>query len=432
VISEFLFTAPTLNLAAWHRELPGLPLYAGIQPEWKGSSANSRHSEFPLGALGYRQIARQRWQDGADGIYLFNFFTSREWPDPTEPPFEVVTQLGDRPGLEQSWRRIVTGSASGGYAAFPDVCRAANGDLLCVFYSGYGHVATPNAEWPRGGRILSVRSTDNGASWSTPTVVADTVHDDRDPHIAAMPDGSLVCNWFAAANPKHPFPDQQPLALFLNRSRDHGKTWSEPESIPIPSPKPFASSAPIRPVSDGSWILGIYTENDKTQEAYGATLRSLDQGKTWQDLAPIGEHSGFYLDAETDVIPLRDGRLLAALRSSKTDLYLATSTDQGKHWSDVESSGFRGHSPHFLRHSSGLILLSHRLPNTAIHWSRDEGKTWQGPLEIDGVIGAYPSCVELPNGDVLCVYYEEGKNSGIRSTRLRVREGAVQRLSGDW
>jgi hypothetical protein len=33
---------------------------------------------------------------------------------------------------------VRSGQAGGGYAAFPDVCRLQNGDLYCVFYSGYG------------------------------------------------------------------------------------------------------------------------------------------------------------------------------------------------------------------------------------------------------------------------------------------------------
>jgi hypothetical protein len=33
---------------------------------------------------------------------------------------------------------VCSGEAAGDYAAFPDVCRLKNGDLFCVFYSGYG------------------------------------------------------------------------------------------------------------------------------------------------------------------------------------------------------------------------------------------------------------------------------------------------------
>jgi hypothetical protein len=45
-----------------------------------------------------------------------------------------------------------------------------NGDLLCVFYSGYDHVSTPNEKWPRGGRLMAVRSSDNGQTWGKPVI----------------------------------------------------------------------------------------------------------------------------------------------------------------------------------------------------------------------------------------------------------------------
>ena len=51
---------------------------------------------------------------------------------------------------------VCSGEAAGGYAAFPDICRLSNGDLFCVFYSGYGHVSKPNAQLPKGGRIMAV------------------------------------------------------------------------------------------------------------------------------------------------------------------------------------------------------------------------------------------------------------------------------------
>ena len=206
---------------------------------------------------------------------------------------------------------------------------------------------------------------------------------------------------------------------------------SEPTEVKIDSTTWFACSAPVREMPDGSLILGLYTEDGKTNRAYGATIKSYDDGKSWQDLALIGADSGLSLDAETDVIRLKDGTLLAALRSSKTDLYFAKSADAGKSWGKVYSSGFRGHCPHFLRHSSGAILLSHRLPATALHWSFDEGKTWQGPLQIDSVGGAYPSTVELPGGQVYCVYYEEGVGSSIRGKRLNVSRTGVTLEEGN-
>src|SRR5205809_3971155 len=135
------------------------------------------------------------------------------------------------------------------------------------------------------------------------------------------------------------------------------------------------------------------------------------------------------LDAETDLIRLKDGRLYAALRSSKQNMHFSTSSDDGKTWSLAQDIGFKGHCPHLNRLSSGEIILSHRVPNTAIHISRDECKTWQGPYEIDSCVGAYPATVELKDGSVLIVYYSEGKDSEIRAKRFRVKSDGIEFLS---
>ncbi|HLN31711.1 MAG TPA: sialidase family protein [Gemmataceae bacterium] len=313
---------------------------------------------------------------------------------------------------------VSSGEAAGGYAAFPDVCRLKNGDLFCVFYSGYGHVSTPSAKWPKGGRIMAVRSFDNGQSWSKPVVVIDTDQDDRDPSVACLKDGTLLLNWFTL--------QQDRVAILLARSTDQGKTWSEPLKLTLDSPYLFACSSPVRELPNGSLMLGLYQEDAKKKLAFGATVKSYDGGKTWKDLALIGEKDGVFLDAETDVIPLKNGKLLAALRSSKVDMHYAISEDLGKTWGPVHSFGFKGHCPYFLRHSSGVILLAHRVPATSLHWTSDDGKTWQGPVRIDSVGGAYPSMVELPNGEVYCVYYEEGRGSSIRGVRLRVDPKGVR------
>ena len=49
---------------------------------------------------------------------------------------------------------------------------------------------------------------------------------------------------------------------------------------------------------------------------------------------------------------------------------------------------------------------------------------------IDSVGGAYPSMVELPNREVYCVYYEEGKGSSIRGVRLQVEMQGVKVAAG--
>lgn len=323
---------------------------------------------------------------------------------------------------------IVSGAAAGGYAAFPDICRTKDGTLICVFYSGYAHVSHPKPGWEWGGRIMAVRSDDEGRTWSTPRVIMDTPHDDRDPHIACLSDGTLMLSWFTTWNPADPPKgDPHPHGLFVSASTDGGTLWQPARQIRLNSPNWWVTSAPVRELKDHSLILGLYTMDAKTGNAWGGTIKSYDHGQTWKDLAPIGEKAGLPLDAETDVIALKKkGQLLAALRSSKVDMHFAWSNDFGRSWSEPRDSGFKGHCPIFLRLRNGIILLGHRVPNTSLHWSADDGKTWKGPYEVDKVIGAYPGLVQLPNGDVLCVYYEEGMGSGIRAQRLKVSKNNIR------
>src|SRR5262249_61085143 len=88
--------------------------------------------------------------------------------------------------------------------------------------------------------------------------------------------------------------------------------------------------------------------------------------------------------------------------------------------------GFSVPWPYFRGTGGGVALSAHGGPATSLHWTADEGKTWHGPVQIDTVGGAYPSLVELPDGLVYCVYYEEGKGSSIRGVRLWVGTKGVK------
>ena len=322
------------------------------------------------------------------------------------------------------YRVISRGEAAGPYQAFPDACRLANGDIIAVFYAGYGHVSLSNGDWPKGGRICTVRSSDEGRTWTAPAILYDDGIDNRDPHIAQMRDGTLICSFFSLERADRSVSNGgfQSQGVQIVCSHDGGKTWDREARTLVSSG--WVCSAPVREMPDGTYLLGVYRGDE-----CGGVIRSTDKGKTWSEPVPIGKEAGLPLDAETDVILLKDGTLYAALRSSTINMHYATSPDLGLTWSPVQDIGFKGHAPHLYRLTTGEIVLTHRVPATSMHVSRDEAKTWLGPYPVDSVGGAYPATVELKDGSLLVVYYEEGSGSAVRVRRFRLGSDGLESLA---
>lgn len=87
-VSEFLFERGNLPVGQWKQAIPSMPVYGGIECT-RGSGQKN------LSADDYRQAATELEKQGADGAYLFNFFTSREGGrNAYEPPFEALRDLG--------------------------------------------------------------------------------------------------------------------------------------------------------------------------------------------------------------------------------------------------------------------------------------------------------------------------------------------------
>ncbi len=308
-------------------------------------------------------------------------------------------------------------AGAGGYEAFPDVCRLKDGRLMSVFYAGWTHVSLPDAEHPKGGRVSACYSSDEGATWTPAVTVYDGPDDDRDPSIVQLRDGRLLCNYFSLKG--KPDGGYDGLGSYVVESSDAGATWSAPRIIS----RDYYCSAPIRELSTGKLILGLYQETG--DNANGAVAISGDGGRTWGAVIDI-DNGGLRLDAETDVIELKDARLYAMQRTSKEDMRYSVSSDGGLTWSVSAPVGFPGHSPYLYRAPGGEVICAHRLPDTSLHLSRDDAATWGPAVLVDALIGAYPSMVTLKDGSTLIVYYEEGDGSSIRARKFRIAPEGVE------
>jgi hypothetical protein len=332
----------------------------------------------------------------------------------------------DRPFTvpQPRFHEVCTDAGAGAYEAFPDVCRSKSGELLCVFYAGYGHVSVPRDNLPDGARIAMVRSIDNGRTWSPAETVVDSPIDDRDPSITQLKEGRLVVTYMSYDPKRKPATHE----VFLLWSSDNGKKWGEPQPIETPLKGNEAVSEPVRELPDGTLLLPLYGALNPGEKDSTVVMLSRDGGKTWPDHAVVSlraEHLH-----EPSVVRLPDGKLLMFIRPK---MRWCESTDNGKTWSAPEPMPMSGDAPYPLLTSKGILLLAfrhHPTHSTSMAYSRDLGKTWSDVVPIDKVIGAYPSMVELPDGRILLVYYTEGGGSDIRCVFVKADEQTVQVLPG--
>lgn len=336
-------------------------------------------------------------------------------------PFVALAQDDQAPPplvADKEFVYVCRDAGAGAYEAFPDVCRLADGRLFSVFYAGYGHVSLPNETLPHGGRVSGCYSSDEGHTWTEAHTVFDGPDDDRDPSVTQLSDGRLLCVFFTLRKKGDGY---RGIGSWMVESSDAGQTWTGLRCV-----GPYYVSAPVHELADGRLILGQYMETG--DDAFGAVTISKDKGATWSPPIDI-PNGGLRLDAETDVIPLKDGRLYAAQRTAKESMRFSVSSNGGQTWSVSEPMGFPGHCPYLHRTPEGIIVCAHRIPNTSLHYSLDECQTWSDNVQVDSVGGAYPSMVTLKDGSTLIVYYEEGQGSSIRARKFRATPDGIEWLT---
>ena len=88
-VSDWLFERGDLPIDQWKKTITRVPVYGGIEVVWHNKPAGAR----ALSADDYRRQGRNLFKAGADGVYIFNMFTSRESAPWNEPPFGVLKNL---------------------------------------------------------------------------------------------------------------------------------------------------------------------------------------------------------------------------------------------------------------------------------------------------------------------------------------------------
>ena len=245
------------------------------------------------------------------------------------------------------------------------------------------------------GKTQAVRSRDGGKTWSEPLTLNDTPLDDRDAGILITRQGSVLVTWFTSL-------------AFEELAADR---WKK-ESAKI--------TADERRKWLGNWLR-----------------RSTDQGRTW------GEFTDTIVTAPHGPVELRDGRLLylginQRVGSAKSPepardrrVTAAESRDDGRTWAligcvpippDVQPGGF--HEPHVVETAEGKLvgMIRHEgQPADQVLWqteSGDGGKTWTEARPTN-IWGLPPHLIRLRDGRLLVSYGHRRRPFGERACLSR-------------
>ncbi len=308
-------------------------------------------------------------------------------------------------------------TVTSGLGYFPVAVRLKNGDLLAVIRGGAPHIGVK-------GRLDLVRSTDAGKTWSAPWTAIDGSQDDRNPALGQLKEGSLVLAYAIASGYddtgfrfKGGRNDRVFDGVYLIFSTDNGRTWSKPVRDPAIH-KFYAGQGHVSPygkivqLAEGAVLMAVYFEffDGRGNESY--LFRSRDGGKTWGDPVLLGKHFN-----ETGIAVLRDGRILAAMRSGKGGhLAITESSDRGRTWtSPVQITADNEHPADVIQLRDGRVLLTHGQRNAprGVHaMISPDGRAWDKSKRIvlaDDAPNAdcgYPSSVEVAKGRIVTVYYQ--------------------------
>lgn len=277
-----------------------------------------------------------------------------------------------------------------GWAREPVLRRMPDGSLLCLHYTG-GPWEPDDANYAE-----ATRSYDDGKTWTAGEKLFD--HPSKavwTPEMFVVGDDVYVMvhtfntsSWYCGLN------------VFWSLSKDSGKTWTEPTTMPGHS-KSFSHRRGIV-MSNGQWFFPIYCQEQREGFDVSFDRKNYAHGKNWpfcvaamvckpgwEDVQVYGYKSGEKVFLwENNVVELEPGHLIMLMRASGTKLlYRMDSYDYGKTWTNATATDIpNGDSKITLfKIGDSVVLLGNQCGNRSslsLWVSNDNLQTWETKIEL--------------------------------------------------
>lgn len=336
----------------------------------------------------------------------------------------ALIDLTNAPGVETA---IVTH----GRGYFPVVALAPDGSAVVVLRGGGGHMGT-------GGRLDLLSSAD-GLTWTASRTAVDTCSDDRNPAFGITTSGRYLLGFHLQASYTGHGVYAPSLGLSFDMqtwSDDEGLTWSPYANLRLGDVGSTSPYGRIVRLADGTYVQSVYGKASAavpgalgpgSDAGCAYIVRSRDEGCTWGEPSLIAtDHN------ETAVLPMPDGTLLAAARTSRsTGVSVFRSSDAGSTWEHVVRATGDAQIPADLIDLGGgavLMVFGNRQEDKDIRGilSLDGGRTWNTQrhlrltVPVTGDFG-YPSVVRMGDRILLLHYWCGGDESWYDGSRAQCR-----------